>query len=123
MPITKAAVVVLAATSVAAGTTKAAPVAGAAIDCRAHYGGELTYKITNGATAPTVAGAVTFQASHNGTTDWFDYYTAGGDAVASSVTSGAVLLDRGVMYVRVIGYGNTVNAVTVEAHLQAVTAV
>lgn len=122
MPITKTAVVVLSAASVAAGTTKASPVAGAAVDCRAYYGGELTYKITNGASAPTVAGAVTFQVSHDGTT-WFDYFTAGGDSVASSVSSGSILLDRGVMYVRAIAYGNTVNAVAVDAHLHAVTAV
>lgn len=121
MPITKSAVVVLASTSVAAGTLKTAPVAGAAIDVRAYYGGELTYKITNG-TAPAAPCAVTFQSSHNGV-DWFDYQTMAGDTVVSSITTGSILLDRGVMYVRAIAYGNTTNAVTVEAHLQAVTAV
>lgn len=121
MAITKSAVTVLASTSVAAGTLKTAPVAGASVDCTGYYGGELTYKITN-ATAPTVACSITFQASHNGT-DWYDYQTMGGDTVASSISSGSILLDRGVMYVRAIAYGNTTNAVTVEAGLQAVTAV
>lgn len=122
MGITKALVVVIAPSVVAAGTTKAAAVAGAAIDCRNYYGGELTYKITNGVSAPTIAGALTFQASPDGAS-WFDYYTVAGDATASSVNSGSIQLDRGVMYLRAIAYGNTVNSVTVEAGLQAVTAV
>lgn len=123
MPITKSAVAVLASAPIAPGGTKAAPVAagiGSSIDCRAHYGGELTWKITNGSSAPGVAGAITFQVSHDGS-NWYDYYTAGGDTVASSVNSNSIALDRGVMYLRAITYGNTTNAVTVEANLQAVT--
>jgi hypothetical protein len=122
MAITKTAVAVLASTSSAAGTTtKASPsVTGSTIDCRAYYGGELTWKITNG-TAPGLALSLTFQASHDGT-NWYDYFTSGGDTTASSVNSGSIILDRGVMYLRAIAYGNTTNAVTVEASLQAVTA-
>lgn len=123
MPITKSAVAVLASAPIAPGGTKAAPVAagiGSSIDCRAHYGGELTWKITNGASAPGVAASLTFQVSHDGSI-WYDYYTVGGDTVASSINSGSILLDRGVMYLRAIAYGNTTNAVTVEANLQAVT--
>lgn len=125
MAITKTAVVVLASVSVPAGGTKASPNAagiGAAIDCRTYYGGELTYKITNGGSAPGVALSVTFQASHDGT-NWYDYQTVGGDTVASSINSGSILLDRGVMYLREIAYGNTTNAVTAESQLQAITAV
>ena len=58
----------------------------------------------------------------NGTTV-FDYYAVAGDLVASSVNTYAIQLDQGVMYMRVIGYGNTTNAVTVAANLQAITAV
>jgi hypothetical protein len=125
MAISKTAVAVLASVSVPAGGTKASPQAagtGAAVDCRAHYGGELTYKLTNTSSAPTVAPSVTFQASPDGT-NWFDYYTAGGDTTASSVNTGSIQLDRGVMYVRVIVYGNATNAVTAEAGLQAITAI
>ena len=125
MAITKSAVTVLASVSVPAGGTKNSPQAagiGATIDCRSYYGGELTYKITNGASAPGVAMSVTFQASHDGTA-WYDYYTAAGDTTASSINSNSVLLDRGVMYLRVIAYANTTNAVTVESVLQAITAV
>ena len=123
MPITKTAVVVLASTSVPPGTAKATPIEGAAIDCRAYPGNSgLEYKITNGASAPTLPGMIMFQVSRNGLS-WVDYQLVGGDLVASSVASGAITIERWVMYVRAIAYGNTVNAVTVEAHLQAVTAV
>lgn len=123
MALTKSAVTVLASVSVPTGGTKAAPNAagvGATVDCRAYYGGELTYKITNG-TAPGVALSLTFQVSHDGA-NWSDYYTVAGDTTASSINSGSIQLDRGVMYLRAIAYGNTTNAVTVEAYLQAVTA-
>lgn len=125
MAISKAAISVLASVSVPAGGTKASPQAagiGAAIDCRVHYGGELTFKLTNGASAPTVAPALTFQASPDGAA-WFDYYTVGGDVAANSIVSGSLQLDRGVMYVRAIVYGNATNAVTAEAGLQAVSGV
>lgn len=123
MPITKSAVTVLASASIAAGGTKASPVTagiGASVNCAAYYGGELTWKITNGASAPGVAANLTFQVSHDGT-NWCDYYTVGGDTTASGVNSGSILLDRGVMHLRAIAYGNTTNAVTAEAYLQAVT--
>jgi hypothetical protein len=124
MAITKSAVTVQASVSVAAGSTKASPgQVGSSIDCRTYYGGELTYKITNGASAPGVALSLTFQVSDDGATKWYDYQTVAGDIVASSITSGSIVLDRGVMYARVIAYGNTTNAVTFESYLQAVTAV
>jgi hypothetical protein len=121
MAIAKTAVAVLIAASSTAGSTKASPGAtGAAVDCRTYYGGELTYKITNGASAPGAPCVLTFQVSHDGF-NWYDYMTVAGDTVASSVITGSILLDRGVMYVRGIAYGNTTNAVTVDATLQAVT--
>lgn len=124
MALTKSAVTVLASVSVPAGGTKASPNAagiGVTVDTRAYYGGELTYKITNGGSAPGVALSLTFQVSHDGT-NWCDYLTVAGDTTASSINSGAIQLDRGVMYARVIAYANTTNPVTVEAVLQAVTA-
>lgn len=123
MALTKASVAVLAPTAGAAASTKAAPGAiGAWIDCRTYYGGELGYSITNGASAPGAAGTLLFQVSPDNGVTVFDYQLAGGDTVASSVTSGAIILDRGVMYVRAIGYGNTTNPVSFAANLQAVTA-
>lgn len=123
MALTKAAVTVLASTSNATySTTKASPgIAGSSIDCRTYYGGELTWKITNGASAPGVALSLTFQVSHDGT-NWYDYYPVSGDVTASSTNSGSMQLDRGVMYLRAIAYAYTTSPVTVEAYLQAVTA-
>lgn len=121
MAITKIPVTVLASQSLAAGSTKASPGAtGSSVNCTGYYGGELTWKITNGSSAPGAPAIITFQASHDGS-NWYDYYTIGSDTVSSSVNSGAIVLDRGVMYLRVIAYGNTTNAVTVDAQLQAVT--
>lgn len=123
MAITKTAVAVLASASIAAGGTKASPStggAGSSVNCTTYYGGELTWKITNGSSAPGVALSLTFQASHDGTA-WYDYYTTAGDTTASSINSGSLILDRGVMYLRALAYANTTNAVTVEANLQAIT--
>lgn len=119
MAITKQAVTILAATSVPAGTTVAAPVASASIDVRAFAGGEWGYKIFNGVSAPTVPCTVMLQTSHDGV-GWCDYFPIGGPPGASGVTSGSVTMTRGVMYARAIAYGNTTNAVTVESTLQAV---
>lgn len=125
MAITKAAVTVLASVPVPAGGTKASPNAagiGAAVDCRSNYGGQLTWKITNGSSAPGVALSITFQISADGA-NWVDYHTVAGNTAANGVESNSLTLERGVMYARVIAYGNTTNAVTAEAGLQAVTAV
>lgn len=118
MAINKQAVTILAATSVPAGTTAAAPIVGAAVDVRAFAGGEWAYKISNAASAPTVPCTLVLQTSHDGA-NWFDYFTVGGAAGASAVSSGSVSMSAGVMYARAIAYGNTTNAVTVESHLQA----
>lgn len=115
--------IIAAGTSCAAGGTKASPsVTGTSWDCTTYYGGELNYRITNGGSAPTAACTITFQVSPDNST-WYDYFSVAGDAAASSTYSGSVILDRGVMYVRAIAYGNATNAVTVEAVLQAVTGV
>lgn len=123
MALNKQAKTILAAVSVPAGSTKTALNAqgtGTAVDCTLLYGGELTWKITNGATAPGTALTLTFQASHDGA-NWYDYYTVAGDLTNGSVNSGSLILDRGVMWLRAIAYANTTQAVTVESYLQAVT--
>lgn len=119
---TTASVLILASTSGAAGSTKAAPgVTGGWIDVRAYYGGELGYSIANGASAPGVAGTITFQTSPDNGVTVFDNYSVYGDTVASSVTTNSISLGK-IMYLRAICYGNTTNAVTFAVNLQAVTA-
>jgi hypothetical protein len=122
MALSKASIPILAPTLGAAGSTKAAPGAlGAWIDVRACYGGELGYSITNGSSAPGMAGTLLFQVSPDNGATVFDYQVVGGDTVPSNSATGSIILDRGVMYVRAIGYGNTANGVTYAANLQAVT--
>lgn len=124
MAITKTPVTLLASgsTSAPGATTRTSPgVTGTTVDCRSYYGGELTYRITN-AVAPGSPCILLFQSSHDGT-NWYDYYSVGGDVAASSSYSGSVTLDRGVMYIRAIAFNNTTNAVTVEAFLQAISGV
>jgi hypothetical protein len=124
MAITKLSTLVLASTSAAAGSTKAAPGAtGAWINTSILYGGELGYSITNGASAPGSPCILLFQTSPDNGTTVFDYQAIAGDTAISSVNTGNIWLDQGVMYVRAIAYGNTTNAVTVAANLQAITAV
>ncbi len=124
MAITKASVALVASTSGAAGSTKASPgVTGSWIDVRAYYGGDIGISITNGASAPGVAMTAMIQVSPDNGTTVFDYFPVAGDLVASSVNTYTIALDQGIMYVRVIGYGNTTNAVTLAANLQAITAV
>jgi hypothetical protein len=121
MAISKNSVTILTSTAVTSGSSKTAPGAtGSSVNCTSYYGGEIGYKITNGSGAPSTALSLTFQSSHDGT-NWYDYQTVAGDTTASSVNSGSLLLDRGVMYLRAIAYGNVLNTVTVEAYLQAVT--
>lgn len=119
MAISKQAVTILSATMVAAGTSAASPVFGGAVDVRAFAGGEWGYKITNGSSAPTIPCTVVLQTSADGT-NWFDFWTFGGNIVANGVSSSSVTMTRGVMYARMIAYGNTTNSVTVESVLQAV---
>lgn len=119
MAISKTPVTILGPTSVDPGKTIANPAGGTAVDVRAYAGGEWSYKITNGTMVPAIACTLVLQTSHDGT-NWYDYYPAMGNLLASGVVSGSVTLSRGVMYVRAIAYGNTSNPVTVESYLQAV---
>jgi len=119
MAINKQAVAILAPTNVPAGTSSAAPVAGTAVDVRAFAGGEWGYKITNGSAAPTVGCTIVLQVSPDGA-NWFDFYTASSNTAASGGGSGTVTMTRGVMYARMIAYGNTTNAVMAESSIQAV---
>lgn len=126
MAITKAKIAAIAysATNAAAGTSKASPgVNSGWIDMTGKYGGDLSWRIVNGGSAPGVAPTLTVQASPDNGTTVYDYATVGGDTNSSSDNSGTLWLDQGMMYVRVIGYGNTTNAVGIGADIAAITGV
>jgi hypothetical protein len=131
MASTKASVTILAAVSVAAGGTKGAPATGGTgswVAINTGYGGSLGYSILNGASAPGVAGTITIQMSPDNGTTVFDWYSISGDtniynsSTLLGLTTGALDLPKGPMYVRAICYGNTTNAVTFALNLQHVTA-
>lgn len=122
MPATKAYSPFFAAgTSVPAGTTKAAPIVSAVVDGRTGYGGEMTWRITNGG-ALGLPCIIMFQISSD-QTNWFDYQpVASADLLNATVTQGpSVRMSIGGMFMRAIAYGNTTSACTVEAGIQQVT--
>lgn len=124
MVITKSAVTALTSTSAAAGTTKASPGAtGSWLDLTAAYGGDLSWRLVNGGSAPGVAATLLVQASPDNGSTFYDYATVGGDIIASSDNSGTIWIDQGIQYVRVIVFGNTTNAVTGSASLSKITAI
>lgn len=117
MPATKSlSTIIAAATSVVAAT----PTVGTVVNLTTAYGAEVTIKITNGATAPTVAAAAYVEISGDGTTFKL-LQRIGGDLVANSVNEFAVEIPAPAMYVRVTIKDNTVQNVTAEAFAQVLT--
>lgn len=122
MALSKTALVVAASQSVAAtGAAKFAGLVTTGLDVKALYGGTINYSITNGS-APGVAPTVCFQVSPDNT-KWYDYYTVGGDIVASSLNTGSIPFDFSIQYIRALVYSHTINAITFEASVQAVPTV
>lgn len=115
--------IVASASNAAAGTTRGT------IDLETTYGGLLTLKITNGATAPTVQCTCNVLIAHNATlptaasagTDWKTVYTFGGGTTNAAVTEMSIPIDPATMCLEVEFTGNTVQAVTVEAFLSELT--
>lgn len=122
MPATKAySSLFPAGTSVPAGTTKTAPIVSSVVDGRTAYGGELTWRITNGG-ALGLPCIVMFQISSD-QINWFDYQpVASADLLNATITQGpSIRMSAGGMYIRAIAYGNTTSACTVESGIQQVT--
>jgi hypothetical protein len=123
MAITKTKIAALASTVCAAGSTLASPGADSGtIDLTGKYGADLHWSLTNGSSAPGVAPTLLVSASADGTT-WYTYAVVGGDTTASSVNSGTIWIDQGIMYARVRVYGNTTNSVTAQSDIAAITGV
>lgn len=120
--VTKTPVTFLASISCAAGSTKTSPGAVSSwLDLGVYDGGDMGLSITNGSSAPGVPCTVLIQWSPDNGTTVYDYWTMAGDINNSSVNSNTIWIDPGLRYVRVIGYGNTTNSVTVSAVFSGIT--
>jgi hypothetical protein len=116
MAISKSATTIRASASVGAATT----VTDTSVNLTAGYGGMLTWKITNGGSAPTTVPTIEIQVSHDNS-NWYRHTLVGGDITASSVNSRAFPISGGVMYIRTVCIGGATNASTMEAYLEQVT--
>jgi hypothetical protein len=114
--------IITSASQAAAGTTRGR------LDCSAVDGGIVTFRITNGATGPTVQCVARVLLAHKGTsmpaaageatgdTDWKQVYELGGGTTANASTRGVYRFGPEVAYLEIEFTGNTAQAVTVEAH-------
>lgn len=115
-----AAVLVTSASNAAGATTRGR------VDCSAADGGMIRFRITNGATGPTVQATATVLVAQKGAsmpaaaaegtadTDWKQVYQIGGGTTASASTRGAYRFGPEVAYIEIEFTGNTGQAVTVE---------
>lgn len=125
MAVTKTSIPILAAVSVPAGGTKAAPNAagvGAWIDVTAFNGGVLGGRIRNTGGILTAAGQMVWQWTPETTgtpSKIYDLWGFGGDMAAAAEVSASIRLDKEIARVRVICYGNSISPVTFESDLAA----
>lgn len=118
----RATVPVLAPAAVTAGTfTKAAPaLTGPWVDIRAHNGGDIGISVKNGPSAPGIQGQFTVQvADDNAGTNVFDLGSAGGNTTANAEATHLWPVPSTASYIRILGYGNTTNDVTLKATMFA----
>lgn len=130
---TTATPVYTARTLIAAGTTNAAgATTRATLDLRGKFGGQLTIKITNGATAPTVQAVANVLIAHNdGATpaagsagaDWKTHYPSVGGGTTNNAVNEWSYAISGVQHLEVEITGNTAQGVTCEAYLTEFTSV
>jgi hypothetical protein len=96
---------------------------GTAVTLDDGYGAQISLKLTNGATGPTVAAQIQIQVSQDNS----EWYSFGGPLVGntdnSGVSSWSVEIPIGVEYVRTVQGSNTGQNVTCDIDLSEVTAV
>lgn len=116
----------------AATSNAAAATTRGAVDLRTAMGGILTYKITNGATGPTVQCSANVLVAHNvgatpalasAGTDWKTISSVGGGTTANAISEWSYEVGPGVMHLEVEFKGNTGQAVVVEAYFSELTSV
>lgn len=112
---------ILASTPVPAGTTEASPVIGPWVSVAAFNGGQLAAFVTNGGTAPTAPGQFIWQGSDkNDGTNVVEIWRGAGNTTASATSTPVPIdLPKELSYVRLIGYGNTLQQVTLRGMLFA----
>ena len=119
-------------TLVAAGTSNAAAATTRGrLDLQTALGGNLTLKIINGATGPTVQCVANILVSHNATmpaaasagTDWKTIYSVGNGTGNSTIGEWSYAFGPEIMSMEVEFTGNTGQAVTVEAFVSEITSV
>lgn len=119
---------IAAATAVTSGTPQRG-----GVDLRTAFGGVLTIKLANGATAPTTAPTVNVLVAHYaGATpalgprgaDWKTWLTLSGDTTNSSVNEFAIDIPQGVMHLAVEVVNNSATgSMTGEAYLSELTSI
>lgn len=92
------------------------------VDLRLAYGSTVNIKATNGAAGPTVSAQVQIQVSEDNT-EWYNF---GGALVASlgnNVVSqwGGIEIPAAINYLRLVGSGNTGQAVQLDADISTIT--
>ena len=118
------------ATLVAAATSNAAAATTRGVlDCRTYNGGRVTYKMTNGATGPTLQCTARLLVAHNtGATpaagsagaDWKTIGVVVGNGVAiNAINEWSYEFDADVEHLEIEFTGNTGQAVVVEAFVSA----
>lgn len=124
---TKTAQTIVASSSNAAGGTTRGT-----LDLRTKFGGELTFKVTNGGTGPTVGCTINILIAHNGGatptagsagTDWKTHRTFTHTTTNSAIGEWSINISEKIMHLEVEFTGNTGQAVTVEAFLSELTSI
>jgi hypothetical protein len=120
-------------TLVTAGTTNTSgSTARGSVDLRTALGGILTFKITNGATGPTIQCTANVLIAHNtGATptlasagsDWKTIFSVGNGSGNNTVGEWSYEVSAGVMHLEVEFTGNTAQTVTVEAYFSEITSI
>lgn len=120
MAATKSAAKIWDGVSQAANGTTTSP----AIDLRNFYSMALYIKVTNGATGPTLPAEVQIQVSADGT-EWYNNGGALSSTLGNGIITqwGSIQLADAVNYARLVGSGNTGQAVVLKADISYITGV
>jgi hypothetical protein len=123
---TKTATTVVASAANTAGSTTRGR-----IDLQTALGGNLTFKLTNGATGPTIQCTANVLVAHNATmpaaasagVDWKTIYSVGSGITNNAISEFSFPFGPEIMSLEIEFTGNTGQSVTVEAYCTTVTGI